>query len=112
MRKGIKDNPVISPLGSDRWYLVEDYHEVPAGYVTDGASVPRFLWRVLGPPVAADTVGAAIRHDYAYATGRVSRAEADNELYLHLRVAGVGVPRAFAYWLGVRLFGWMHYGCY
>lgn len=104
--------PVIAPVGDGRWILMEDYYEVPRGFITDGASIPRALWRVLGAPIAADTVGAVIRHDYAYSTMRVSRAEADNELYLHLRVDGVGVPRAFLYWIGVRAFGWMHYGSY
>lgn len=104
--------PKIAPFSKREWILLEDFHEVPEGFISDGASVPRFLWRVLGAPTSPDTIGPAIRHDYDYATGRVSRAEADNELYMHLRCNGVCVPRAFCYWLGVRLFGWLHFGSY
>lgn len=39
---------------------------VPAGFKTDGASVPRFLWRAVGHPFQADVIRAAVIHDYLY----------------------------------------------
>ncbi len=36
---------------------------VPAGIITDGASIPRFLWRVVGPPMSGLYRRAAVVHD-------------------------------------------------
>ena len=56
--------------------LMEDWHiedvanftfTVPAGTTTDGASIPRFLWRVCGHPLEAPRVYAAMLHDWLYA---------------------------------------------
>ena len=101
--------PIIIPRDDGMWELAVNYREVPKGFITDGASIPRFLWRVLGSPMEPQTCGAAIRHDYAYTRGELPRKEADDRFYGNLRAAGVGVPRAFCYWLGVRAFGWIFY---
>src|SRR6056297_1245439 len=39
---------------------------VPAGFISDGASTPRFLWWAF-PPSYAPAARAAIVHDYLYA---------------------------------------------
>ena len=49
--------------------------EVPAGFETDFASVPRLFWRVV-PPWGRYSP-AAVVHDYLYHTGKVSRLAAD-----------------------------------
>ena len=49
---------------------------VRTGFVTDLASVPRFLWRVLAP---WDVARAAIIHDLLYLTIRQYRWKNDNE---------------------------------
>lgn len=81
---------------------------VPAGFRSDGASVPRFFWRVVFPPGDPKALRAAFLHDYIYATHPEgwSREEAD-ELFLGVMVLD-GVPslRAYLAYLGVRLFGW------
>ena len=80
---------------------------VPAEFESDGASVPRFFWRVVFPPGDAQALRAAIIHDYLYRekpTGW-TRIAADNLFYKVL--TGDGVPKwraRLAYW-GVRLFG-------
>lgn len=65
-REGINDKP-------DWWELVEPvYHQlscgteicVPAGYVTDFASVPPVLWSII-PPIGKYNRGALI-HDFLY----------------------------------------------
>ena len=56
---------------------MEDWHvevrgfefTVPAGTRTDGASIPRFLWRVCGHPLQAPRVYAATLHDWLYEHG-------------------------------------------
>jgi len=64
----------IIPISADeraRWRLRHDIqhvdHRVPAGFTTDGASVPRAFWPIF-PPVGTDFV-AAIVHDHALASG-------------------------------------------
>ena len=46
----------------------EDY-SVPAGFETDGASIPRFLWRICGHPMEAPRLYLAIIHDWFYSGG-------------------------------------------
>lgn len=77
---------------------------VAAGWVTDWASVPRFLWRLF-PPMGKHTT-AAVVHDYLYRFPKeLSRKESD-KVFLHL-MKHSGVPlwqRTLMYW-AVRLFG-------
>jgi len=49
------------------------YVTVPYGLVFDGASIPKFLWPVVGHPYDSDFVQAAAVHDYLYQNlGRVT----------------------------------------
>ena len=80
---------------------------VPAGFESDGASVPRFFWRIVFPPGDQKALRAAFLHDYIYRTHPAgwSRAAAD-ELFRRVLIED-GVSRnsaALAYY-GVRLFG-------
>ena len=80
---------------------------VPAGFSSDGASVPRFFWRIVFPPGDTKALRAAFLHDWIYRTHPEgwSRAAADN-LFRKV-LAADGVPRTSAElaYLGVRLFG-------
>ena len=80
---------------------------VPAGFESDGASVPRLLWGVVFPRDDRQALFAAIMHDYIYRAHppKWGRADAD-ELFLHLMQQG-GVPdaRRICAYAGVRLFG-------
>lgn len=76
---------------------------VPAGFVTDFASVPRI-------PVAFLLVGdtahqAAVVHDWLYTSHELSRAQADAVLREAATLAGVPAWRAWLMWAGVRLGG-------
>ena len=99
---------------------------VPAGFITDFASVPRFLWRVLPP--TGQYGKAAVIHDFLYqhravvrvATGRgvpvivrnVDRAEADNTFLEGMEVLGVGRATRYTMYSGVRVGGWKPWGEY
>ena len=48
--------------------------EIPKGFITDGATVPRLLWPIL-PPISS-YLEATVVHDYLIDTG-VNRYEAD-----------------------------------
>lgn len=70
----------ISTLGETEAVLMEDWtvevcgyrFTVPAGATTDGASIPRFLWRVCGHPLMVPRVYAALLHDWIYGGCRMS----------------------------------------
>lgn len=42
----------------------QETHTVKKGEVTDGASIPRFFWRVVGSPMDGEYLPAAIIHDH------------------------------------------------
>lgn len=81
--------------------------EVPAGFVTDFASVPRGFWN-LEPPLG-DAGKAAVIHDYLYATqglaGRYSRAQADGIFREALGALGVPAWKRTLLWAAVRVGG-------
>jgi hypothetical protein len=97
--------------------------EVPKGFVTDLASIPRWGWIILPPD--GPWVKAAIIHDYLYATGGTgiwkghertidrptpySRKESDEILREAMENRGVGPIRRTIIYLAVRIggsFGW------
>lgn len=83
---------------------------VPSGFKTDGASVPRFFWRLIGTPYEPDFIGPAVAHDFAYKTKKLKRSVADRMFRLLLARTGVSGARRWLMWLSVRLVGWMFYG--
>jgi hypothetical protein len=99
-----------------RWELIDRlvYHsdlagviEVPAGFDTDYASIPRlpFMFWLLG-----DTVhSAAVVHDYLYRTAEVSRAKADRVFVEACEVEGSGWLSRWTMWSGLRVGGWTSY---
>lgn len=76
---------------------------VPAGFVTDMASVPRGLWNLFPP--TGPYAKAAVYHDYLYQLGAITRAEADQEFCDGMRALGVSWPTRAAMWTALRLFG-------
>ena len=88
-----------------RWHGVTFI--VPAGFESDGASVPRFLWSSVSPQIDPRTLAGAIGHDFLYRRHPAgwTRAEADDFFYDVIREDGLSWWKAQkAYW-GVRLFG-------
>jgi hypothetical protein len=87
-----------------------------AGFVTDGATIPRALWAMFGHPFSACLLRGAILHDYYYdlMAGTMQTAEGESQMRLfidQLMLAAMladGVPRWRAYGIyhGVRSFGW------
>lgn len=79
---------------------------IPAGFVSDGASIPRFWWGRV-PPFDGRYLGAFLAHDYLYSAlnTTVSRAEADKLLYNDLRSSGMGYITANEVYYAVRAFG-------
>jgi hypothetical protein len=103
-----------------------EFVKIPAGFITDFASVPRILWNVLPPTGRYGK--AAVVHDWLYqrrtvvrvATARgipvlvreVDRGEADHVLNEGMEVLGVGRFTRWTIYSGVRIGGWKPWGEY
>lgn len=87
------------------FFLYGRWETIKPGFVSDGASLPRFFWRFLGQPFEHAYLRAAVVHDYLYRTQICTRKEADTILFeLMLNSSPCRAP---IFWLGVRLFGWV-----
>ncbi|EJM1835421.1 DUF1353 domain-containing protein [Salmonella enterica] len=105
---------ILEMLGHYNWrvhepfafYLSDDNSDVisvPAGFVTDLASVPRVFWTLLPPD--GKYAKAAIIHDYLYDNALRTKKEADKIFLDGMTVLGVPKwKRTIMYW-AVRLFG-------
>lgn len=95
-------------------YRVEEFFDIviPAGTTTDGASIPRLLWRVCGHPLQAPRVYAALAHDWLYRNAwrlGITRKEADRIYRALLRHFGIGAFAAGVEYYALRAFGGRHF---
>ena len=89
-------------------YPSEDVVCVPAGFVTNLASIPRALWSILPPH--GKWAKAAIVHDYLYTTADRPRSDCDRIFKEGMGVLGVpSTTQNLIYW-AVRCFGRSAYG--
>lgn len=105
--KLLKEFRVVTPLG--------EIVEIPDGFVTDFASVPRFFWRVIPP--WGDYSPAAVIHDYLYASGKIDdrkikRSEADDTFYAVMKQLGVSRWKSWLMHKAVRVGGWIGWNAY
>ena len=107
---------VASPFSEGKyWYLRETLiwrsrmlpHavQVPAGFVTDFASIPRVFWWLL--PTWEGYGPAAIVHDYLYWHQPVARAVADRAMFEAMTDQKVGWVKRQIIYRTLRAAGWM-----
>lgn len=85
----------------------DNTYEVPTGFFTDFASVPRFLWHII-PPIGKYT-NAAILHDWLYDGNCETRKKADKLFYQAMRESLVDKFLAGIMWFFVRCYGSFSY---
>ena len=108
----------ISPLpDGSSWYLRHpfgydvgekgsgDTVEVPVGYMTDFASVPRLFWILF--PRWGKYGNAAVIHDFLYWEQSSSRRETDRIFLEAMGVLNVGTVTRYTLYGAVRAFGWL-----
>ncbi len=86
-------------LGDNQWNLNEPFEYinppieiiVPAGFTTDGASIPRIVWTIIGSPWSGRYARASVVHDYLYQTMQFTRYQTDLIFYQAMGI--LGVPR-------------------
>lgn len=93
---------LLSPL---RWRTSTTCITVPAGFETDGASIPALFWPLLGHPYSGSTLRAATLHDWEIVTRHAPSPVVHRRFYVALRASGVGRVRAALLYAGARCFG-------
>jgi len=78
--------------------------EVPVGFQTDFASIPRIAWRYIDPEDPCIAYPSVI-HDHLYSTQACSRETADQVLREAMQVAGARIDQRAVVYRMVRLFG-------
>lgn len=107
---------VVSPLADGRtWYLRKAFSydvgregsgetiSVPAGFLTDFASVPRPLWWLY--PRWGRYGNAAVIHDFCYWQQQYGRKQADDIFLEAMEVLEVGSFNRYLFYAAARLFG-------
>lgn len=104
--------PLLQPIGAHDWVLMAplvyraaagDVIEIPAGFITDLASIPRPFWPIV--PVNGRHRAAAILHDYLYVTQHATRAAADALFLEAMARTGVRWTQRQVMYAAVRLGG-------
>ena len=114
------EKPAVRPLEGSDYELAQDFYflatvdyvwdvvvHVKPGFKTDGASIPRFLWRVFGSPYDPDIFPAAIAHDALYRGEILPRKDADRAFLEMMEKSGVPERKRRLVYRGVRWFGWI-----
>jgi hypothetical protein len=110
--KGIKLIQFYNPKRNKTQYcLIEDYsfwyqgreYIVPAGYVTDFASVPTWLWSFFRPTGKHDA--ADLEHDYLYDHQISTRKDVDRFFYQRMLECGLSEINARCRYYAVRMGG-------
>lgn len=95
-------------LYSDFKVLFNDViHTVPAGFITDFASIPKVAWSYAGP--MGKYTYAAVIHDYYYVKGghllAPTKKDADKLFFNMIRTLGIRWSKAKVMYYSVRMFG-------
>lgn len=95
----------LSPLVNGRAVLIK------RGFTTDGASIPRIAWRVIGHPFSKNLLPHALAHDALYAAELLPRAECDAFFLKSMAESGTHFSRSVSLvkrdlvWAAVRIGG-------
>ena len=102
-------------VGRGQWKLTEVFKyvnpplavKVPIGFVTDGASIPRLVWVLIGSPWGGKYAKAAVVHDYGYYTQVQPRRMVDKQFIDGMTILGVSYWKKRVMYRAVRMGGWI-----
>src|SRR6266516_1461087 len=77
----------------------------PIGSVVDGASIPRYLWSVMGGPFEGRYRNASVLHDVAYGEHNRPWQDCDRMFYYAMRCSGVSAVEAKTLFYALYRFG-------
>ena len=77
----------------------------PIGSVVDGASIPRYLWSIMGGPFEGQYRNASVLHDVAYEKKGRPWQDCDRMFYYAMRCSGVSAAEAKTMFYALYRFG-------
>jgi Protein of unknown function (DUF1353) len=77
----------------------------PIGSVVDGASIPRYLWSIMGGPFEGQYRNASVLHDVAYGQKKRPWQDCDRMFYYAMRCSGVSAVEAKTMFYALYRFG-------
>jgi uncharacterized protein DUF1353 len=77
----------------------------PIGSVVDGASIPRYLWSVMGGPFEGKYRNGSVLHDVAYGEHNRPWQDCDRMFYNAMRCSGVSAVEAKTMYYALYKFG-------
>jgi hypothetical protein len=77
----------------------------PIGSVVDGASIPRYLWSIMGGPFEGQYRNASVLHDVAYGQKKRPWQDCDRMFYYAMRCSGVNAVEAKTMFYALYKFG-------
>src|ERR1041385_2320499 len=77
----------------------------PIGSIVDGASIPRYLWSIMGGPFEGRYRNASVLHDVAYGNKKRPWQDCDRMFYYAMRCSGVSAVEAKTMFYALYRFG-------
>lgn len=100
---------ITEPFTEDVWKGkgITDSVRVKAGFISDGASIPRWMWPIIGPPIRSEHFLPAIVHDWlcVHASSYDERLMGDAKFFALLRKYGVPRWKRTLMYMAVRAYG-------
>lgn len=103
-------------VGDGQWELIAPfiYHskiggtiEIPIGFWTDGASIPKIFRPIIGSPWSNKYPEAALPHDYLYFVKIFTRKKSDKIFREAMKILGVPWWKRGIMYRAVRMFAWL-----
>lgn len=108
-------------IGKAKWELTApfEYHslkgdiiKVPVGFVTDGASIPKFAYSLIGSHWSGEYARACVPHDWCYFKQLYSRKKCDKLFLEAMLILKVPFWKRWIMYYAVRLVGWIRWNKY
>jgi hypothetical protein len=108
---------ILEEMKNGLWRLQDDFSyendsiqvTVKSSFITDGASIPKLFWSIVGNPLENDILKPTIIHDGLYTIMQFTRLECDKLLRAMLLFNGTSKAKAYLIYYVVRLFGGSHW---
>jgi hypothetical protein len=115
--KQFNGDVILEELGNGSWKLQDDFSyeddyiqvTIKSNFITDGASIPKLFWSIIGNPLENDLLKPAIIHDGLYTLMQKPRLECDKLLREMLLFNGTSKVKSYFIYYVVRLFGSSHW---
>lgn len=103
----------LEKINKTQYVLLEDITRyalgkrfiIRKGFVTDGASIPKSLWWLVGSPFTGNYTESAVIHDGLYASHLLPKEIADDVFLALMKQDDVNWLRRYAMYTAVALFG-------